>query len=191
MADSARRTPDSVGVYVALLRGINVGGKNMLPIKDLIAMFTDAGCSAVRTYIQSGNVVFEARQDLANSIPALIAAAISDRFGARVPVITRTAAELREVARSNPFLRAGVDTGTLHVMFLANSPEAGKVASLDPNRSSTDEFVVRGREVYLRCPNGLARTKLTNEYFDSKLATTSTVRNWRTVLKLLQLTGPE
>ena len=191
MADSARRTPDSVGVYVALLRGINVGGKNMLPIKDLIAMFTDAGCSAVRTYIQSGNVVFEARQDLANTIPALIAAAISDRFGARVPVITRTAAELREVARSNPFLRAGVDTGTLHVMFLANSPEAGKVASLDPNRSPTDEFVVRGREVYLRCPNGLARTKLTNGYFDSKLATTSTVRNWRTVLKLLQLTGPD
>ena len=191
MADSARRTPDSVGVHVALLRGINVGGKNMLPMKNLIAMFADAGCSAVRTYIQSGNVVFEARQDLANTIPALIAAAISDRFGARVPVITRTAAELREVARSNPFLRAGVDTGTLHVMFLANSPEAGKVASLDPNRSSTDEFVVRGREVYLRCPNGLARTKLTNEYFDSKLATTSTVRNWRTVLKLLQLTGPD
>jgi uncharacterized protein (DUF1697 family) len=181
-----------MNVHAALLRGINVGGKNMLPMKDLAAMFTDAGCASVSTYIQSGNVVFEASPALARRIPTLIERAISDRFGYQVPVVTRTGAELRGIVRGNPFLRPGVpgvDDGALHVAFLADSPAAAKVKVLDPNRSLPDEFAVRGREIYLHCPNGYGRTKLTNGYFDSALATTSTVRNWRTVLKLLELAG--
>ena len=112
---------------------------------------------------------------------------MADRFGFQVPVVMRTSGELRKVACGNPFLRAGADAKALHVAFLAAVPVSSKVDALDPDRSPPDEFAVRGREIYLHCPNGLARTKLTNAYFDSALATTSTLRNWRTVLKLLEL----
>ena len=176
-------------VHVALLRGINLGGKNRLPMKDLTAMFTEAGCGSVTTYIQSGNVIFEASPALARGIPSLIAKRIAERFGLRVPVMTRTGDELRKIVRGNPFLKAGADADKLHLAFLADVPAAAGVKALDPKRSPSDEFAVRGREIYLHCPNGFARTKLTNAYFDSKLGTTSTVRNWRTVGKLLELTA--
>jgi uncharacterized protein (DUF1697 family) len=175
-------------VYVALLRGINVGGKNKLPAKDLVAMFDEAGGRDVRTYIQSGNVIFRATEACASRLPSEIAKAILARFGFRVPVVMRTAGELRAVAEGNPFVRSGADPEALHVVFLADRPHPGKVAALDPRRSPPDEFEVRGREIFLRCPSGVARTKLTNEYFDTKLATTSTMRNWRTVLKLVEMT---
>jgi uncharacterized protein (DUF1697 family) len=178
-----------VCTHVALLRGVNVGGNNILPMKDLAAMFTAAGCSDVRTYIQSGNVVFKAGRALARRIPAVISAAISDRFGFQVAVVLRTADALREVAHSNPFLDAASDASTLAVAFLADAPDVARVARLDPNRSLPDAFVVSGREIYLHCPNGFANTKLTNAYFDSALATTSTARNWRTVLTLVKMTA--
>jgi uncharacterized protein (DUF1697 family) len=173
---------------VALLRGINVGGKNKLPMKELAAMFTDVGCAAVQTYIQSGNVVFEAKRALARRVPALITEAIAERFGYGVPVVTRAEGEYQRVLDANPFLREGVDPKALHVAFLADRPTS-QVASLDPNRSPPDKLEVIGREIYLFCPNGIARTKLTNDYFDLKLGTTSTMRNWRTVLKLGKLLG--
>ena len=176
-----------VSTHVALLRGINVGGKHKLPMENLRAMFTLAGCEAVETYIQSGNVVFKAGAALATRIPTLIASGIEERFGYRVPVLVRTLDELRDVVRANPFLDTVDDTKSLHVAFLRETPESDKVAQLDPDRSPPDAFRVRGREIFLRCPNGLARTRLTNDYFDSKLATTSTVRNWRTVLMLLSM----
>jgi len=181
--------PKAGDLYVALLRGINVAGKNRLSMKDLVAMFAEAGCSEVLTYIQSGNVVFRATEARASRIPVMIAAAISDRLGFRAPVIMRRAGELRAIARGNPFLQAGADAEALHVMFLADRPPSSKIAALDPRRSPPDEFEVRGREIYLRCPNGVGRSKLTNEYFDTKLSTTSTMRNWRTVLKLVEMAG--
>lgn len=173
--------------HVALLRGINVGGKNRLLMKDLSALFVEAGCEDVRTYIQSGNVVFRADPDLARLVPDRIAAAIVARFGFRVPVLTRTRAKLAAIVRENPFLRRGADPGKLHVGFLAARPEATVVNSLDPDRSPPDEFAVLGREVCFHCPLGLARTKFTTRYFESKLSTTMTVRNWRTVSRLHEM----
>src|SRR5260370_1432848 len=174
---------------IALLRGINVGGKNKVPMKSLAAAFTEVGCGEVQTYIQSGNVVFKASDALAARVASLIAKACRERFGFPVALVTRTAAELHEVARRNPFLRAGADVATLHVAFLDTVPEPSKVESLDPNRSPPDQFAVRGREIYLCLPHGMGRTKLSNQYFDSKLGTISTVRNWRTVLKLVEWSG--
>jgi len=178
---------ESIATYVALLRGVNVGGRNNLSMKDLTAMFEHAGCEAGKTYIQSGNMVFKARPALAARIPDLISSEIAERFGYRVPVVVRTVEDLREIVSTNPFLSTGIDSKWLYVAFLADLPESSRVAELDPDRSPQDSFLVRGREVYMHCPNGIGRTKLTNEYFDSKLATTSTVRNWRTVLTLLQM----
>lgn len=172
--------------YVAFLRGVNVGGKNKLPMEALKELFVNAGCGNVRTYIQSGNVIFSSSTNRSSQLPKLIAAAIEKQFGYRTPVVLRTASQMRKVVRSNPFL-ARADEDKLHVLFLADTPAVERLRGLDANRSQPDHFEVRGQEVYLFLPNGVARTKLTNDYFDTKLATTSTGRNWRTVTKLLEL----
>ncbi len=173
--------------HIALLRGINVGGRNKLPMKILAAIFEDLGCRGVRTYIQSGNVVFDATPDLASEIPARVAEAIEERLGLNVPVVTRAAAELRAAADANPFLAEDLDPKTLALVFLADQPDPVRVARLDPDRSPPDRLAVVGREVYLHLPNGVARSKLTNAYLDSTLATVSTARNLRTVNKLLEM----
>lgn len=169
---------------LALLRGINVGGKNMLPMRDLAGMFEEAGCENVRTFIQSGNVIFTAAGTVAKGLAGVVASKIEERFGYKVPVILRTAEQLRDVVSNNPFPGA---EDILHVMFLADRPGAAKVAALDPKRSAPDVFIVRGSEVYLHLPVGVRDTKLTNAWFDSKLGTVSTGRNWRTVTKLLAM----
>ena len=177
------------GAYVALLRGINVGGRNKLPMRELAEIFADAGCTDVSTYIQSGNVVFWAPATLATRIPGLITDAIAGRFDLQVPVVTRSAAEFERVVTGNPYLGIEPDFTKLHVFFLADHPTEAASASLDPNRSPPDAFQIQGGEIYLHLPNGAARTKLSNAYFDAKLGTTSTARNWRTVLKLHELAG--
>jgi uncharacterized protein (DUF1697 family) len=175
--------------YVALLRGINVGGKNMLPMADLTGMFTRAGCTDVRNYIQSGNIVFKAGSDLAKKIPDVIGKEVLRRFGFQPPLVLRSAAEMRTVSGANPFLKSGTDPELLYVMFLANKPGEKEAAALDPARSPPDAFELRGSHIYLSLPNGAARSKLTNAYFDSKLKTMSTGRNWATVLKLVEMTS--
>ena len=173
--------------YVALLRGINVGGKNKLPMKDLAEMFAAAGCKEVRTFIQSGNVIFRCPRGASARLLEVISAKIAARFGHKPPILLRTPEQLEHVLRNNPFLKAGAPEEELHVLFLADMPAAARVKELDPDRSPPDEFEVRGQEIYLRLPNGAADSKLTNAYFDSKLATCCTSRNWRTVNKLLEL----
>jgi uncharacterized protein (DUF1697 family) len=106
-------------------------------------------------------------------------------FGYPGRIVWRSAEELEAAYRANPFARAGAPVETLHVYFLADVPQVGDVEGLDPERSPGDSYVVRGREIFLQVPNGMGRTKLTNTYFDSKLKTVSTVRNWTTVGKLL------
>lgn len=181
----ARPSPPGAAPHVALLRGINVGGRHRLPMADLAAAFAAEGCAEVRTYIQSGNVLFLAPAARVAAVAGAVEAALAARFGFRAPVVIRSAAELARVARGNPFLAAGADPATLHVAFLAGRPAPGRVAALDPRRSPPDAFAVRGREVYLHLPDGVARSKLTSSWLDAALATTSTLRNWRTVLELL------
>lgn len=175
-------------VYVALLRGVNVGGKHKLPMANLVRVFQDAGCTNVRTYIQSGNVVFESPPTTIESVSSNIEETLLKKMGFNVPIVIRTAAELAEVARSNPFLSAVSDERLLYVVFLANKPSRAQIASLDPHRSPGDLFQVVGSEIYLHFPNGTSRSKLTVDYFDSKLDTISTMRNWRTLLALIGIT---
>jgi uncharacterized protein (DUF1697 family) len=177
--------------YLALLRGINLGPKNKIAMPDLAEVFSEAGCSDVRTYIQSGNVIFTASSDLSARLPDVITAQIQKRFGHKVPVMLRTLGEMRAVTRSNPFLKEGVTEDILHVMFLADLPKPSAVKSLDPDRSPPNRFIVRGKEVYLLFPDGFARNKLTSSYFDSKLGTIGSVRTWRTAIKLLELMAKE
>jgi uncharacterized protein (DUF1697 family) len=176
------------GTHVALLRGINVGGKNPLPMNALAGEFAAAGCGDVRTFIQSGNVIFSAPLGKDETeLARLLGERLAERFGYTAPLVLRTTEELRAAIANNPYLALGAPEEMLHVMFLTATPDAEAVKKLDPERSPGDEYQVIGREIYLRLPNGMARTKLTNAYFDSKLGVTSTARNWRTTTKLLEL----
>ena len=172
---------------VALLRGINVGGKNKLPMKALVALFEDLGCTGVSTYIQSGNVVFQADGRTAADLAEAAREAIADRFRYDVPVVLRSAVELRHVVEGNPFLSEDPDPRHLHVGFLAEAPDLPEVESLDPARSSIDRFAVVDAEVYLHVPGGMGRTKLTTDFFERRLGTVMTARNWRTVMKLVEM----
>ena len=183
---SGSSVPTGEQRYVAFLRSVNVGGKNKLPMAELRDIFTAARCAAVQTYIQSGNVVFEAAQDLSERVPELVTRAIRQRFGCEIAVVVRSSEELRQVVASNPFDTSG-DPRFLHVAFLEDTPGTEVVSRLDPQRSPPDAFAVRGRNVYLHYPNGVARSKLTNKYFAVQLQTASTMRNWRTVLTLLEM----
>src|SRR4051812_2315824 len=156
-------------------------------MKDLAALFTAAGCSDVQTFIQSGNVVFNVTRQPASKLPERIAADIAARFHFRTQVILRTREELREVILGNLFFKKGLSADTLHTLFLADQPNSSAIEQLDPKRSMPDEFIVQGREIYLYLPSGVGKTKLTNSYFDSRLRTVSTGRNWRTVTKLFEL----
>jgi uncharacterized protein (DUF1697 family) len=156
-------------------------------MKDLVAIFETAGCTHVRTYVQSGNVVFDATPRIAATIGERVRVAIKERFGHAPFTIVRTGDELTAAIAANPFLARGADFSRLQVMFLDDEPTAERVASLDPDRSPGDEFVLIGREVFLYQPAGIAESKLTNAYFDARLKTTTTSRNWRTVLALADL----
>jgi len=171
--------------YVALLRAINVGGRNKVPMEALRALFVRAGAQGVRTYIQSGNVVF--RCDDGAAVCASVSAALFAELGVRAPIVVRTAAELREVAARSPFDPAA--TPTLHVYFLADRPDPSRVAALDPDRSPGDRFVVVGAEVFVAFGVGAGASKLTVDWFDRALGTTATARNWRTVCALVALSG--
>ena len=177
----------SRSTYVALLRGINVGGRNRLPMDELARLFEDAGCACVRTYIQSGNVVFVASPSVSLGARETVAAAVSGRVGTDIPIVLRSVDELAQAVEANPFPGESQGTRILHVGFLADRPSSDRVSSLDPDRSPPDEFVVRGREIYMRLPNGMARTRLTTGYMERMLATRVTFRNWRTVLNLRQM----
>lgn len=173
--------------YTAWLRGINVGGKNKLPMKQLVTMFTAAGCTDVLTYIQSGNVVLRATPTVARTLAATIEAAITKACGFSSPVILRSATALRKAAENNPFLARGIPDDQVHLALLRDAPKPKQIAALDPDRSPGDAFEVVGDHIYLHLPNGVGRSKLTNAYFDRALTTISTIRNWRTVLAMLEL----
>lgn len=170
--------------YVALLRGINLGARNKISMAGLRELFAGLGAEDVTTYVQSGNVVFKAAIP-ARELAGAIETEIKRDLSLDVAVLLRTRTELAAIVERNPF--GGSEAKELHVTFLADRPQAARAAQLDPQRSHPDEFRVVGREVYLRCPNGYGRSKLTNAYFEKQLALVATTRNWNTVTKLAEL----
>lgn len=163
--------------YVALLRGINVGGKNKIPMPELAGLFSSLGHQEVRTYLQSGNVVFRSTSQDLLALAGRIEEEISERFGVAVRVLARTDEELAAVAAHNPFAAAAEHPARFHVVFLADPATPASIAALDPGRSPPDEFVIDGREIYVHYPNGAGRSKLTIDYFERILGTSATARN--------------
>ena len=183
-SQAARKTSALTTTFVALLRGVNVGGANRLTMAALQAAFADAGGRKVETLLQSGNVVFEAAAGAGEAVAARARASLTRALDIDAPIVLRDGDGWLRLVAGNPFLAAGADSDTLHAACLSAAPAADRIARLEPDRSPPDAFVVVGAEVYLSLPNGVARSKLSNAWLDARLGVVSTMRNWRTVTKL-------
>ena len=174
--------------YIALLRGINVSGQKMIKMEELKRVLASLNFNNVRTYIQSGNILFETEKSDPAELAKMIAEKISVHFKFEVPVVIRTLTDLEKISNNNPFLeKRNEHIEKLHVTFFPGEPDPVHLNKIEKNSFLPDEFVMSGKEIFLFCPNGYGRTKLTNQFFESKLKLTATTRNWKTVEMLLKL----
>jgi uncharacterized protein (DUF1697 family) len=174
--------------WVALLRGVNVGAHNKVSMPGLRELFSELGHEDVETYLQSGNVLFRSatpRRELTQAIEN----GIRDRFGLDISVVLRTRSELRATVEANRFAEQQPDPRKLLVTFLATAARRERVAALEEKRFEPDEFRVTRHAVYLHCPQGYGRSKLSNAFFEQQLGVVGTTRNWRTATALAGLAG--
>jgi uncharacterized protein (DUF1697 family) len=181
-----KKAGSSPKTYVALLRGINLGAHNKVSMADLRALFASLGAEDVATYVQSGNVVFRS-SDAPGKLTDAIEKRIRRDLGLSVTVLLRTQSQLSKVLAGNPFANHESEPTKLHVTFLADKPDRARIRQLDPKGAEPDECRVIGHEIYLHCPSGYGRSKLSNAYFEKQLGVTATTRNWKTVTKLAEL----
>jgi uncharacterized protein (DUF1697 family) len=175
-------------VYVSMLRGINVGGHKRIKMEQLRASFEALGFEQVKTYIQSGNVVFKARTASTSSLSKIIEEKILSEFGFPVSVISRGSDEIVKAIEGNPFLKErGIDPGKLHVMFLSAAPAPAALKKLADLVAVPDKFRCLDREIYFYLPNGVSGSVLMKSPVDRVLAVVTTTRNWKTVNSLHQM----
>ena len=173
-------------VWIALIRGINVGGNNLLPMAQLKVLLGKLGASDVKTYIQSGNAVFRHAGDDASTLALRITRAVEKACGFAPRVLLLTCEQLEQAVAANPFQQATADPARVHVLFLAATPERPDLAGLEKVKAASESFVLSGSYCYLHTPDGLAKSKLA-ERAERLLGVAATARNWRTVGKLLEL----
>ena len=173
-----------MAVSVVLLRAANLGARNKVPMAELRRLVEEVGCTDVRTYVQSGNVVVRTSLSAAD-LAAGVRQAIRAELGHDLGVVVRTAAQLRKVVERNPFGTS--DPAKLHVAFLAERPAAVRVRDLLARDFGRDEARVVGSEVYGHYPAGYGRTKLGNAAIERILGVPATIRNWRTVTALVEM----
>jgi uncharacterized protein (DUF1697 family) len=175
-----------MAVYLSILRGINVSGQKKILMAELKKLYEELGFKNVKTFIQSGNVVFESKSD--TKLAKKIEQKISEQYNFDVPVIIRTTEEMQQVINANPFLKQkNIDTTKLHVTYLSGIPQQEHITKANTYAYEPDQFIISGKEVYLYCPNGYGNTKLTNNFFENKLKVTATTRNWKTTNELLSI----
>jgi uncharacterized protein (DUF1697 family) len=172
--------------WVTLLRAVNLGKVNKVPMADLRAGLTAAGFMNVRTYIQSGNILLDTPESNREAVSVQVQELIQREFGVSSPAVMVSPAELAAAVEHHPYLERGADPKALRIMFLADEPDAERIASLDPDRSPGHRFTVEGRVIWLYIPQ-LQDSRLTNDYFDRRLGTVSTLRNVSTCEAILKL----
>lgn len=175
--------------YISILRGINVSGKRKIKMKELKDLYEKLKFENVITYIQSGNVIFDSNIKDSLKLEISIEKEILKYYGFEVPTLVRTVKYLEKVFLNNPFRDKGIeDIAKLHVTFLSVNPSSEKINKIADVKRGNDEFVIKEDVIYLYCPDGYGKTKLTNTFFEGKLKISATTRNWKTVTKLLELT---
>ncbi len=174
--------------YVALLRGINVSGKNLIKMDALKKSMESLGFVNVRTYIQSGNILFDLEYAATLSLAQVIREKIDQVFGLQVLVLVKTYEEWEIAIKENPFLpEYSKSLESLHLTFLENQAEESLIQKILPLQNGPDHCIILKDRIYLYCPEGYGRTKFTNTYFENKLKVKATTRNWKTILKLKEM----
>jgi uncharacterized protein (DUF1697 family) len=174
--------------YIALLRGINVGGHNAVAMSDLRDLLANLGFAGATTWLQSGNVVFNAAGKTTNVLEGLLERETGQRLGVSVDYIVRKANEWAKVVAANPFPKeAKNDPSHLVIMFLKTAPPATSVNVLQESVKGPEIIQADGKQLYLVYPKGIGTSKLTGTFIEKKLGIRGTARNWNTVLKLLGL----
>jgi uncharacterized protein (DUF1697 family) len=174
--------------YIAMLRGVNVTGHNPIKMEQLRGLCNRLGFQRVETYVQSGNIVFQGKIENPAVLSKRIGETILNSFGFNVHVIVRTSKEMENVVANNPFLKEkDVDPSKLHVTFLQGAAQKSSLNRLEDLATSQDRFYPASREIYLYCPGGYGRTKLSNNAIEKVLSVTATTRNWRTTNMLLDM----
>lgn len=173
---------------IALLRGINVGGSNPLPMKELAALLTGMGLREVRTYIQSGNAVFRCDANNKAALAAKIGAAIKTQHGFAPHVLLLDAAELHEAMAGNPYPDAEAEPKSLHLYFLDEAPQHPDLKSLEAIKIDGEYFTLASKVFYLHTPEGFGSSKLAARV-EKLLGVAATARNWNTVRKLAEMVG--
>ena len=177
-----------MATYIALLRGINVGGSNKLKLEKIKTFFESLGFTGVSIYIQSGNIIFQSPKSGADGLVMMIEGKIKKAFTMDVSVLVRTKDELGQIIDRNPFLPSRADqVDKLHVTFLSDLPDKNAIDTLGIAKGDDEDFKIIGREIYLFCPNSYGRTRLTNNAFEAKLSVRATTRNWKTVNALYEM----
>jgi uncharacterized protein (DUF1697 family) len=175
-------------IIISLLRGVNVGGHNMIKMDALRTLYESLKLGDAKTYLQSGNVVFKAGAQALAGLPKRIEDAIEGNFGFRPSVIHRTAAELRDAIARNPFAaRPGIEPSKLWVTFLAGDPSSEAREKVLAMKTDPEELRMDGRELFIYFPNGMARPKIPMAQIERALKLPTTSRNWNTVRKLLEI----
>jgi len=177
-----------MATYVVLLRGINLGSHNKVPMPALRTLLEGLGYEDVTTYIQSGNVILSTK-DAAPKVGSTVHDVIAGEFGFDVDVVVRTPRQIEKVLDANPFVKTATGPNALHVVFLAAKPNVSKVKALTDADWGDDEVAVKGTEAYLYLPNGYGRAKLNNMIVEKQLGVVGTARNWRTTAKLFELSS--
>ena len=173
--------------YIAILRGVNVGGHNRVNMQRLREALAGKGLKDVQTYIQSGNIVFQTGMQGTSGPAKKIAGVLKTDFNVDVPVLVRSASEWMRTVENNPFVRETDDHTKLLVTFLSEKPAAADVKSLSTQVFPHDDFRVVDADVYLFCRNGYGRTDIPNTFFEKHLRRTGTTRNWKSVLALAEM----
>lgn len=175
-------------IYIAMLRGINVGGNKHVKMDQLRTSFEALGLQQVKTYIQSGNVVFKAATISPAALTKKIENKILSQFGFSASVICRTVHEIEKTIKNNPFIhQPGIDHEKFHVAFLSQAPAPAALTKLASLTLAPDQSCCLGREVYLYFPNGHSGSSLWKYPLDGVLSVVTTTRNWRTVNTLHQM----
>lgn len=169
-------------VFVALLRGINVGGKNILPMQVFRELLTTLGCNDVATYIQSGNAVFRHSAGSAE-LAELISTVIESGYGFRPSVMVLTADEFNAIAKANPFAAEASEAKFLPVWFVREPITSANTVRMDELKTGGEKYQLTDSAVYLFAPNGVGRSKLASG-MENCLGVPATARNWRTVSKI-------
>ncbi len=174
--------------YISMLRGINVSGQKKIKMDALRALYAALQFNNVKSYIQSGNVIFESDESDTSSLARQIEAKIEQTFGFFVPIMIRTPQRFHDLLENNPFLsERNEEIKQLYVTFLDESPPIDALDALVQFATKAEEFHLAGKEIYIFYPNGTGRSKLSNNLIERKLGVTATTRNWRTVNKLYEL----